>query len=94
MQQIPKEMRVRLRLLYNGYIHDAVGLRFEYEDGKISIRIFPKHFPMGYAAEHGFDEIELVNYDFPVIPDKSGVDGWVMEEVFNMDAFARSRKTD
>ena len=90
MKDIPKGMRVRLRLLYNGYIYPAFGVRDE-RDGDIVIVIPTSQLPRGWIAERGTG-IDLIPNHGEVVPDDSGRDGWVMPEVFDLDSFLR--KTD
>ena len=92
MAHIPKEMRVRLRLLYNGYVHKAVGLKTEDQDVN-TVKIFADQLPRGWLAERGTD-IDLQPDDGEIVPDQSGVDGWEMPEVFDLDSFLRKQKMD
>jgi hypothetical protein len=87
MPEIPKEMRVGVRIRYNGYHHVAVALLDKLGESS-SVRIFADQLPKGYLAEHGSDEIEFIFKDYRIAPDPSGRHGWIATEEIDLDAFA------
>jgi hypothetical protein len=87
MRDIPKEMRVGVRIRYNGYLHTAVALLDKLGESS-SVRIFSGQLPKGYRAEHGTDEIEFILRDYCVVPDPSGEHGWIATGEIDLDAFA------
>lgn len=84
---IPKDTRVSIRIRYNGYVHEAVGLLGE-EKQSSSVHIFFDQLPKGYHDEHGTHQIDYVFETCCIIPDPSGLYGWVATEDVDLDYFA------
>lgn len=82
-----KEDRVRLKIIYNGYTHDAIGFLFETKPHVI-IQIWSDQLPKGYLSEHGADIDFSPMHPEPLVPDESGEHGWVCIEPLDIDAFA------
>lgn len=93
MPDIPKDIRVRLRIKYNGFIHPALGMKWD-EAGQEGVRVFVDQFPKGYRAEHDSDELHFAVGPGVIVPDESGVDGWVMPEPFDLDETAFWQRSD
>lgn len=94
MFPIPKESRVGVTVLYNGYGHKTFGSLVP--DPKLTkILLHPSEYPKGYRAEHDADTVTLTYASHCIVPDPSGEHGWVATLPFSIDHFAGpSQKTD
>jgi hypothetical protein len=90
--EIPKDTRVSIRIRYNGYVHEAVALLGE-EKQSSSVHIFFDQLPKGFHDEHGAHQIDYVFGTRCIIPDVSGLHGWVTKEDVDLDYFAGKKRT-
>ena len=85
---IPFHDRVSFQFRYNGYLHDALGIKEDREDGLDSVRVFLDQLPKGWRLEHDSCEFEYIFDTKCIIHDDSGAHGWISTEIADIDFFA------
>lgn len=84
---IPFDIRIALRVRYNGRIHECVGA-IDANDPATTIQIFGDQHPPGWIAE-GFG---MITYTFGTKcfePDTSGANAWICTEILDLDETAK-----
>ena len=87
LNHVPREDRVRLKIIYNGYTHAVIGYLFE-QTPHVVIKVSHDQLPRGFYAEHGTDIDYSPQSDDALAPDPSGECGWICAEPLDIDGFA------
>lgn len=85
---IPFHNRVSFQFRYNGYLHDALGMKEERDDGLDEVRVFRDQLPKAWHTEHLSSEISYIFDTKCIIHDDSGAHGWISTEIADLDFFA------